>query len=248
MLNAHVSSRVISVTIVLIGFLCSLLLAAEFDLVGATGPGTGKPQRVELDELITLSGIFSVILAAVAWFGQVAAMNERRARRTVERDANRDPLTGLPNRRLFNQQLGEALARSRSGSEPCALVLIDLDRFKQVNDSWGHATGDALLIEQARRIRRFAASANDCARLGGDEFALILRGNLAAERTAHGLAAALEEALEEPVEIGKQRIWPGASAGLAFAGSHLSRSEDLLAAADREMYRAKQSRKRWKAA
>jgi GGDEF domain-containing protein len=126
-----VASRSVFLIIVLIAFLCSLLLAAEFDLVSAaeSASAAGKRQGVELDELLTISGLFSGVLAVVAWLNSRSAVVDRRVRRSLEHTAFLDPLTGLSNRRLFNERLSSALAWSRRESLPCAVLLIDLDGF-----------------------------------------------------------------------------------------------------------------------
>jgi diguanylate cyclase (GGDEF)-like protein len=245
-----VASRSVFLIIVLVAFLCSLLLAAEFDLVSATesASAAGRRQRLELDELLTISGLFSGVLAVVAWLNGRSAVADRRVRRSLEHTAFLDPLTGLSNRRLFNERLSSALAWSRRESLPCAVLLIDLDRFKEVNDTLGHAAGDRLLIEVSDRIRAFAKVPEDAARLGGDEFAVILRSEAAAEDQARATVRRLQKAIAEPVVTDGCRMYPGASVGIGFMSGSTSRGSDLLEAADADMYRDKEFRRRRKAA
>lgn len=241
-----VASRSVFLIIVLVAFLCSLLLAAEFDLVSAaeSASAAGKRQRLELDELLTISGLFSGVLAVVAWLNGRSAVADRRVRRSLEHTAFLDPLTGLSNRRLFNERLSSALAWSRRESLPCAVLLIDLDRFKEVNDTLGHAAGDRLLIEVSDRIRAFAKVPEDAARLGGDEFAIILRSSAATETAARAAIHRLQTEFCKPFEIEGVAVRPAASIGVAFATDATSRASDLLESADQDMYRVKRLRHR----
>jgi diguanylate cyclase (GGDEF)-like protein len=225
-------------------FLSSLLLAMEFELVATTGPVTpgDKTERVTLEELLTLSGFFSIVLTAVAFLNGKWAARERESRAIIEHVAYFDPLTGLANRRLFNDRFASALSLARQGSA-CALAMIDLDRFKQINDTMGHAAGDRLLIEIGDRIRQFASNPEDVARLGGDEFAIILRDRSADEAAAKDLVARLESAIGRPFEFEGQEIVPSASIGIAFAREGNARSSELLAAADQLMYADKRRRR-----
>jgi diguanylate cyclase (GGDEF)-like protein len=234
-------SRAAVLIIVLLAFLSSLLLAAEFDLVSVSEPvsGAGKRQGVELKELLSISGVFSVLLAALAWLNGKASVTDRRARRALEHTAYLDPLTGLCNRRPFNDRLVAALARSRREALPCAVLLIDLDRFKQVNDTLGHGAGDRLLIAISDRIRAFAAVPEDAARLGGDEFALILRGSAAVEEQARATIRRLQGSIAQSIVIDGRPVHPSASVGIAFVSDRTSRASDLLEAADMDMYRDK---------
>jgi diguanylate cyclase (GGDEF)-like protein len=243
-------SRTAILIIVLLAFLSSILLAAEFDLALASEPasGAGKRQGLELQELLAISGIFSILLAGVAWLNGRAAVTDRRERRALEHSAFLDPLTGLSNRRLFNERLGTALARARREGLACAVVLIDLDKFKHVNDTLGHAAGDRLLIEISDRIRSFAAVAEDAVRLGGDEFAILLRSAAASEEHARSMIHRLRDAIGEPLVIGGRTLCPGASIGIAFASESTSRGSDMLEAADADMYRDKERRRRSEAA
>lgn len=245
MITTLAGTRTTLFVVVGLAFLSSLLLGAEFDLVSVFAPASraGKHEGLELHELLAISGIFSVLLAAVAWLNGKVAASDRRARRALEHTAFLDPLTGLSNRRLFNDRLASALAQSRHASQGCAVVLIDLDQFKQVNDTLGHAAGDRLLIEIANRIRSFPAVPQDAARLGGDEFALILRDSAASEGNAHSMIDRLREAIAEPVLFDGQRICPSASVGVAFASESISRGSELLEDADADMYRDKRYRR-----
>jgi len=145
--------------------------------------------------------------------------------------ARLDPLTGLSNRRGFAERLAAAFA----AGERFALLALDLDRFKPVNDAFGHAVGDALLRLAARRLRAAVRAGDAVARLGGDEFAVILRGDAGAE----ALAARLAEMLGRPFLVEGHACNVGASLGLAVAPDDGDDAESLLRAADLALYRAK---------
>ena len=149
-----------------------------------------------------------------------------------------DPLTGLPNRRLLEDRLRQASARLRREGERFAVHMLDLDRFKQVNDTFGHAIGDALLVAVAQRLRGLLRDTDTLARLGGDEFA-ILQPRVHSEGAAEILARKVTEALAEPFEVDGHELRVGASAGIAVAGDASVPPERLLESADRALYAVK---------
>jgi diguanylate cyclase (GGDEF)-like protein len=146
-----------------------------------------------------------------------------------------DELTGLPNRRLFQDRLGNALERARRTGSQAALLLVDLDQFKQVNDSMGHHAGDQVLKRVGRvfsdRIRR----SDTVARTGGDEFSLIL-DDPTSRADAERVGNSLMELLDEPFELGDQTIRIGASVGIAVFPEDALDAEGLCIAADLRMY------------
>jgi diguanylate cyclase (GGDEF)-like protein len=150
--------------------------------------------------------------------------------------AHRDELTALPNRRLFFDRL--AVARDGlTGADRLVLMLVDLDDFKQVNDGFGHAAGDALLVEVAARLAAEAGPAGVAARLGGDEFAVLLTG-VTDDAEADRIAARLCERLREPVRTPEGTLRLGASIGVATGTAGLT-AGDLMRCADIAMYSAK---------
>ena len=158
----------------------------------------------------------------------------------ISRMANYDSLTGLPNRSLFQRRLAASLDDSRGAAGGVALLTLDLDRFKNVNDTLGHHTGDLLLMEVAQRIREVARPEDTVARLGGDEFVVLLR-NLAEPAAAPAAAAAerIVASLCAPYELSGQRILIGASVGIALAPEHGRNAEELLRNSDLALYLAK---------
>jgi diguanylate cyclase (GGDEF)-like protein/PAS domain S-box-containing protein len=165
---------------------------------------------------------------------------ERRLRRLAFHDA----LTGLCNRELFQDRLVQALRRSERGGQRVAVLLCDLDDFKNVNDTRGHATGDALLRHVADRLLGAARTSDTVARLGGDEFAIICEG-LERTRDAIEVARRVLHATSEPVVVGDRELTVGISVGIAVDDGHRS-AEELLRDADIALYDAKDDGKqRW---
>jgi diguanylate cyclase (GGDEF)-like protein len=152
-----------------------------------------------------------------------------------------DALTGLANRTLLLERTEQAIARSRRTGRPCAALLLDLDGFKTVNDSLGHAAGDQLLLVVRDRIRGVLRASDTPARLGGDEFAMLL-DDLDDDQVAVAAAQRLLEALGEPVTLEGRQVVPAGSVGVAVWNGH-ARPDDLLRDADAAMYTAKRSGK-----
>ncbi|HEX4654336.1 MAG TPA: EAL domain-containing protein [Mycobacteriales bacterium] len=149
-----------------------------------------------------------------------------------------DALTDLPNRALFNEHLINAVRRRGRGGQSLAVLFVDLDGFKRVNDLYGHATGDRLLRAVAQRLTRTLRTADTVARLGGDEFAVLLEGPPVAGDPDTAAQRVLR-ALERPLRIGPNRITVGASIGIAVDVNGDETAEELLRNADLAMYTAK---------
>ncbi|MBG6536198.1 diguanylate cyclase [Pseudomonas aeruginosa] len=155
--------------------------------------------------------------------------------------AYRDPLTGLGNRKAFDEQLGQALLRAGSGGSELALLYLDLDRFKEVNDRFGHDVGDALLRTVAERVRSPLRQPDKAYRLGGDEFAVLLEDSQ--ENNPQRLAERLLAALVQPIALNGERIdFVTPSIGIALYPRHAGDAEGLVRAADSAMYEAKRQR------
>ncbi len=164
--------------------------------------------------------------------------DHKAAERQIRHDALHDALTGLPNRTLFLERLGRALARRRNGAGAQAVLGIDLDRFKIVNDSLGHATGDMLLVEVARRLREALAPEDTLARLGGDEFCVLLEDAGDAD-DAMRVAQRLRHRLARPFVVAGHELHVACSVGIAMTSPEHTRPEDVLREADTATYRAK---------
>ncbi|MBG6603763.1 diguanylate cyclase [Pseudomonas aeruginosa] len=155
--------------------------------------------------------------------------------------AYRDPLTGLGNRKAFDEQLGQALLRAGAGGSELALLYLDLDRFKEVNDRFGHDVGDALLKAVAERVRSTLRQPDKAYRLGGDEFAVLLEDSQ--ENNPQRLAERLLAALVQPLALNGERIdFVTPSIGIALYPRHAGDAEGLVRAADSAMYQAKRQR------
>jgi len=174
---------------------------------------------------------------------QVQDITERKAlEEKLSRMAYYDPLTGLPNRTLLEERIRHALDRSRRTESPVAILYLDLDGFKEVNDSLGHEAGDRLLVEFARRLEIHSRPTDTVARLGGDEFCVLLEDFSGTERAA-SVADRLRRHLTEPFEVFGERVRVGVSIGVATKGTRGENrtARQLLCEADAEMYRDKKT-------
>lgn len=163
----------------------------------------------------------------------------KRAEQRIAFMAHHDALTGLANRAALVQRIDEAAARQRRSAEPFTVLLLDLDRFKQVNDTLGHLAGDALLTEVAGRLKSLLRETDVLARLGGDEFAIIQAGETNQHEAAMSLAERIIGLIGKPFHIDGGEITIGTSIGIALASDQESNSDALLKMADLALYRAK---------
>jgi diguanylate cyclase (GGDEF)-like protein len=152
--------------------------------------------------------------------------------------ASHDGLTGLPNRMLFMQKLDEAIDRARVSGERLAVLFIDLNRFKQINDQYGHSVGDDVLAVVADRLRQVLQAGDVVARLGGDEFIVLVKGERSTE-AAPAIAARIVRTIDDELTIGGQPMAVGASIGISQFPADGDSAEALLLNADAAMYAAK---------
>jgi diguanylate cyclase (GGDEF)-like protein/PAS domain S-box-containing protein len=194
-------------------------------LRGARGPTAAEESEVE-----SVLQLVAIAIERHAFEGRLA------------HQAHHDPLSGLPNRALFHELLEHALARAQRASTALAVLFLDLDRFKVVNDSLGHDAGDALLVVLARRLEAVLRPGDIVSRFGGDEFIVLCEDLDApgAARQAIAIAERLIDAVEEPFLLDGDEQFLSASAGLALAFDGTERPEDLVRDADAAMYRAKE--------
>jgi diguanylate cyclase (GGDEF)-like protein len=167
------------------------------------------------------------------------ALGSEQRRAALLRQAYYDSLTSLPNRQLFKDRLEREIAHARRAHKQVALIYIDLDRFKNVNDSMGHSAGDALLLGVSQQLAAQLRDSDTLARLGGDEFVVIAPG--IEEQPAHVLAERIQAALREPIIVQQATCFAQASIGLAVYPQDGTDVESLLRSADTAMYRAKAS-------
>ncbi|HRO81916.1 MAG TPA: diguanylate cyclase [Alicycliphilus denitrificans] len=193
-----------------------------------------------LAELHELGDDFNALLGELEL--REALLQQKNAE--LQQRALHDSLTGLPNRACFEQHLQAAIARARGAGQSMALLFIDCDRFKQVNDTHGHAAGDALLVEVARRLQAQVRAGDVAARLGGDEFAVVMAPP-AAQADAQALAGRVAAAMREPLVLkGGGVLRPEVSAGVAVFPRQGEDMESLLRSADAAMYEVKARRGR----
>ena len=160
------------------------------------------------------------------------------AQQRLEYEATHDLLTSLPNRAMFREIGERALARATRTNEPVAVVFLDLDGFKLVNDSYGHDVGDRVLAQVARRLREAVRLGDTVARLGGDEFVILCEQPQSEERMLE-LSTRLIEVVSEPINLTEQPVSVGASAGIAYGAGDGGGIGGMIREADIALYRAK---------
>jgi diguanylate cyclase (GGDEF)-like protein/PAS domain S-box-containing protein len=167
-------------------------------------------------------------------------ITERKAfQEQLTHQAYHDALTGLPNRSLFQSRLEMALARANRHRRTIAVLFLDLDRFKVINDSLGHETGDELLVAVAQRLQAAVRGEDTVARMSGDEFTVLLE-EVEDEADAARVARRMIDDIRQPIDLGGHQVFVGASIGIALSRDGEDRAEDLLRDADLAMYRAKE--------
>jgi diguanylate cyclase (GGDEF)-like protein len=170
-------------------------------------------------------------------------LSERyRYEQKIKHQALHDPLTGLPNRRFFHEKLLAAIAGAQQMIRQFALIYLDLDGFKQVNDSLGHEAGDQVLRVTAERLLHCVGDRGDSFRMGGDEFTVLLQGEGADLTTAaQTIAGCILADIRQPIGFAAQKANVGTSIGIAVFPIDGQDAESILVAADRRMYEAKRS-------
>ncbi|PPK98198.1 PAS domain S-box-containing protein/diguanylate cyclase (GGDEF)-like protein [Kineococcus xinjiangensis] len=191
---------------------------------------TTTPRAFTADEVAFMSSVAHVVAAAV---------ERRRTEEWIRHRALHDPLTGLANRVLLHDRLHHALAAQQRDGNRLALLLVDLDRFKEVNDTLGHDVGDRVLQVVAERLRQQFRETDTVARLGGDEFAVLL-DPVSGRRYAERLAAELRKQIRRPIAVEGLTLHLEGSVGVTLAPDHGEEPVGLLKRADVAMYRAKQ--------
>ena len=217
-----------------------------FQLVRATGEALrgfelridradGRAIIVSLNAapLLDNRGLFSGVVASVADITERRALEDR-----LKHQAFHDPLTRLANRVLVRYRLEHALQQRAQISDSVALIFIDLDNFKYINDSLGHSAGDELLIALADRLRAALRAGDTAARFGGDEFVILLEG-LDTPQYAISVAERVLETLRDPFTIDGHEVFTTPSIGIAFSGAGGGSADELLRHADSAMYEAK---------
>jgi len=196
-------------------------------------------------ELVDVSLQIAPLMVDGARVGYVYTFRDigehKETEKKLEHDAMHDVLTGLPNRALFLDHVNMTLSRRlRDPGQGCGILYVDLDEFKKVNDTLGHAAGDALLVAVASRLRACLRPQDSAARLGGDEFAVLVE-NILSAYDLEVVASRILQEMERPFEVFGREVHAGASIGGAIAGNDHATSDNFLRDADVAMYRAKQA-------
>ncbi|WP_394788203.1 putative bifunctional diguanylate cyclase/phosphodiesterase [Rhodoferax sp.] len=203
------------------------------------GDSLGMLVSVATIVLLTLTMFTSMVDARMQSKATILADSLKTANAELQQLAFRDPLTGLPNRLLFDDRVAVAVERCARDGSSLAVLFVDLDGFKPVNDSFGHSFGDAVLREMAQRLAAQARTTDTVARVGGDEFVLLLEGNPDTTATAQ-IAQRIIDALSLPVVGGEHEVRLSCSLGIAMYPSDGPRDQ-LMAHADAAMYAAKRA-------
>jgi diguanylate cyclase (GGDEF)-like protein/PAS domain S-box-containing protein len=207
----------------------------RLELEGIRGDGTRFPAEIALSSWDSTGGVM--------WSAIIRDVTDRRALESqLEHQAFHDPLTGLANRTLLRNRLEHALRRRMRTGGSVAVLFVDLDDFKRINDTLGHAAGDDLLLEVTARVTRLLRPTDTAARLGGDEFAVVLE-DVRDVGDATRVARRLLESLDAPVDVAGARVTVSASIGIAAAMSANDDADTLLRYADVAMYAAKEGGK-----
>ena len=204
----------------------------DVEISGVTRDGSQFPMMISTSA-ISAEGSSQIISAIVRDLS-----DQKRLEAQLTYQALHDPLTGLPNRTMLTDRLNQALARVRRHHRMCATLYVDLDRFKVVNDTLGHAVGDHLIIEAASRIKATVREIDTVARLGGDEF-VVLCEDIEGVHDASELAGRVIDVLRAPFRVGADEPIVSASIGIALSADGIEPAERMLANADTALYRAK---------
>ncbi|WP_234035583.1 putative bifunctional diguanylate cyclase/phosphodiesterase [Erythrobacter insulae] len=187
---------------------------------------SGTPMRDDRDRFVGFRGVGSDVT------------EQRESSEKIAYLARYDTLTSLPNRLQLHEALGDALSYAAQWRTRCALMMVDLDRFKAVNDSLGHMTGDKLLAQVSSRLQSILGKDQMCGRLGGDEFAIVIRDASNSDRI-EDIARKVIATLSEPYEVDQHTLYVGASVGSAYGPRDGDTVEELMRNADLALYRAK---------
>jgi diguanylate cyclase (GGDEF)-like protein/PAS domain S-box-containing protein len=221
-----------------------LFYAAKWDALRATGHWHGELwDRRKNGELHAKSMVINTLTCDdgslqgyVALFSDIT--EKKKTEELIWRQANFDELTGLPNRRMFNDRLRQEVKNARRAGLSLALLFIDLDHFKEINDTLGHEAGDQLLLQAGERITALTRESDTVARLGGDEFTVVL-GRIREPSHVERVAAAIMGRLAEPFVLSRDTVYVSASIGITLYPGDASGDDQLLNNADQAMYVAK---------
>ncbi|MBN9232155.1 MULTISPECIES: GGDEF domain-containing protein [Phyllobacteriaceae] len=221
-------------------------IAVSVNLFERINQFTRTYEKWQLDELFSLllcAGVVSLFFLAIRTRQLAREITRREVAEKLAHDSARhDPLTGLANSRRFREALTLAIESARQNEGSCAVLFIDLDRFKPVNDTHGHAVGDEVLMDVARQIAQAAPAGATAARLGGDEFGVIVLAVPGRESVLF-LSQRLSRDIGKARAVGEVQVEVGATVGIAIFPDDGHDADSLINAADQAMYAAKPSRR-----
>ncbi|MCS6786630.1 MAG: diguanylate cyclase [Thiobacillaceae bacterium] len=235
----HEAERLLSEALLPTQYAVLATLSELYDLQQRNARGIWvRSDRLQHEARRLLLAVAAMVLLTGLTVAYFVFRRIRTASLARERLATYDALTGLPNRLLIQRLIGQSIARAQRQQRKFALMFVDLDRFKAVNDSLGHKAGDLLLIEVASRLRRSVRASDTVGRLAGDEFVVLLDD---VHNAADVLAVAekIRTSVQEPMTIFDRDVQVGASIGIALYPEHGRDAEELLRHADAAMYRVK---------
>lgn len=241
--NKH---RSIDIGIIVAGLLVATFICYEVDLFVVQGSLSARRRGIDLDESLFLGILLSLGMFAYSVRRLLEQKREVRRRMSAEQRARelalQDPLTGLANRRQFDEALAAAVLAPPAAGCAHAVLLLDLNGFKRINDLYGHAAGDQVLNAVAQRLRAAIRGEHLVARLGGDEFVVLAR-HLAGAESATGIANRIIHVLDEPVSIAGVRHTVGTAIGISLLPDNARSAGEALRMADVALYRAKAQRR-----
>jgi diguanylate cyclase (GGDEF)-like protein/PAS domain S-box-containing protein len=211
------------------------LLGRRFETIAMRADGTEFPVELSISHVQTPGpAMFTAFLRDIT--------EQKRMVKQLAFKATHDGLTSVLNNAAFMERLTLAARQANiGGREDTAVMFVDLNKFKQINDRYGHVVGDRLLIAIARRLRAAVRPSDSVARLGGDEFAILLE-HVGHQRDVDAVVQRVQQALDQPFNVDGHEIWASASVGIALASEHGPRPQDMLRAADASMYQVKTAR------
>lgn len=234
-----------TVTVVTIG-VATFLLAGHYDVLEALLEFSAEHEDWEVDELFPTATVLMIVLLVIV------IKRERELRIEVERRilaekviselAYKDSLTGLPNRRFFMPELADTINQARVNGASQAVLFIDVDNFKEVNDTYGHTVGDRSLIHLSEILMKYVGEDNLVARIAGDEFVMLLK-NIGNPQDAAVVAENIIQDISTPFFAGHNKIDVSLSIGIAITPDDTSSADELMRFADEAMYQVKRQGK-----
>ncbi len=225
---------------ILLGRSSKELVGSQFGI-----PAVGGKTEMDILRPDHRQGVAEMTMSETLWQGRKAYLlmlhditGHKESEARIKHLAYYDNLTGLPNRAMFADRFNQAILRAQRNNTKVALLFMDLDHFKQVNDTLGHNNGDLLLKATAARLSESVRKSDTVARMGGDEFTVLLEG-LRSQEEARELAQKIRRAFEQPVVTGGPELFATPSIGISIYPDHAGNAEDLLRQADSAMYNAK---------